>query len=319
MRSLVTGVCGFVGPYLASDLLAANHEVLGIVRSPINQTSLLPNLQVGLGDLLDVDFINKQLDSFSPNLVFHLAGLSFVPTAERDFGLALKANVEATDNLLRALKANSLARSEPIRVLLVSTSEVYGRVPQDQLPITEVLPTSPANNYGLSKLMMELLAKKYQSELLSIVVARPFNHIGPKQSSDFVAASFARQIAQAKLGKRAPTIVVGNLDAYRDFMDVRDTVRAYKLILDGEFETSGVFNICSGIPTKISRILEVLIEQSGIDIDVSQDPKLLRPSENPYFYGSSQKLKAATGWEAITPLEDTLRDVLNYWLTVEAA
>jgi GDP-4-dehydro-6-deoxy-D-mannose reductase len=313
MRSLITGTCGFVGPYLAELLLSKGHEVLGTAKKKSSSANQYPICE---GDLLNREFVENLVSDFNPQAVYHLAGLSFLPTAEKDFSLALRANVEITYNLLSVLSQHSRRTQTPIKVILASTSEVYGKVNSLDLPVKECFLPKPLSNYGISKLMMEQLLNRFQSELISIVVARPFNHIGAGQSPQFVTASFASQLAQIKLKKRPPQIKVGNLEVYRDFTDVRDTVKAYLKIM--ESKCSGTYNISSGCATKIGTILTELQDIAETEVEILIHPEKARPSENPIFYGSHERLNCDTGWLPTITLRETLNEIYKYWLSVES-
>jgi GDP-4-dehydro-6-deoxy-D-mannose reductase len=198
------------------------------------------------------------------------------------------------------------------RVLVVSSGEVYG-VTAPGRSIDEEYPLKPENPYAASKACIDLIAQQYRSTFgLRVVVARAFNHLGPSQSDVFVGSAFARQVAEAKSGLREKSISVGNLEAKRDFTDVRDVVRAYVALLSGE-RAHAVYNVCSGHSVAIRDLLDRLIALSGIRVDVVEDPGRMRKSDNPDVVGSAGRLTAETGWTPSIPLEKTLGDILEYW------
>ncbi len=300
MKALITGIGGFVGPYLKKELEAFGYEVFGFERTVHQDTK-----NVYFGDLLQKDSIENALLKMEPGVVFHLAGFSSVQKSFEQPDLCYEINVTGTQNLLDAcLKL----KSRP-RVVIVSSAEVYGR-PQ-VVPIAEDHPLVPTSPYGVSRLDQEKLVWRYSAEM-EIVVLRSFNHTGPGQPPIFAIPSFAKQIVEAEKGLGSPEMFVGNLDAVRDFTDVRDVVRAYRLAGAGT-EASQAYNVCSGIGFSMKELLYKLIELSGVKIDVKQDPERLRPSDVPVLIGSNSKFKKATGWVVALSFEQTLRDMLDFW------
>jgi GDP-4-dehydro-6-deoxy-D-mannose reductase len=221
----------------------------------------------------------------------------------------LQNNIQGQLNLLQAL----LDLGATPRMMIVGSNEEYGLVRAEDLPLTEDTPLRPNSPYGVSKVAQDMLGLQYfLSHQLPLIRVRPFNHIGPRQASGFVAPDFALQIAQAEVGERLPRITVGNLKVQRDFTDVRDMVRAYYLAI-----TLGVpgdvYNIGSGQSHSISELLEVLLSYSRVDITVETDPERLRPSDVPVVRCDASKFRGLTGWEPTIPFESSLRDVLDYW------
>ena len=310
MRTLITGAKGFVGKHLARHLLECGDEVLGA------------DLQAGKVDLgggrsfscealniVDTAQCAQLITSYRPEVIYHLAGIAFVPEAEGDFSKALQVNVVGTNNIVRPCHLLRLGTT----VLFVSSAEVYGKVPENLLPISEQTPLQPNNNYSLSKLMAELVVERYcRTGYVRSVVVRPFNHIGPCQDNRFVVSSFAYQLAQIAQGKVEPVLQVGNLEARRDFTDVRDIVRAYRLAVQ---HGQGVYNLCSGQAVAIQQILDMLIKISGLQVNITKDPARLRPSEVARVCGNSSKAERELGWQREFSLEATLRAVYEDWLT----
>lgn len=310
-RALITGIAGFAGSHLAERLLDAGWEVAGLELPgvPRDNVAGLAGVRVEEADILDARATEGAVASAAPDVVFHLAAMSFVPAAEGAPRAALDVNAGGTLALLEACRR----RAPGARVVVVSSSEIYGKVPPGGMPIGEDRAPAPANIYALSKLCAEEAARFYRrAHGTAAIILRPFNHIGPRQSPSFVSSSFARQIAEIEAGKREPVIDVGNLDAERDFTDVRDTVRAYALAAE-KCAAGEAYNICSGRPRRIAELLELLLSLSTARIEVRTDPARLRKSDVPVFYGDGAKFAAATGWKAERPLEETLRDILDWW------
>jgi len=304
MRALVTGSGGFVGRFLVDHLLNSGDTVLAT-----DSTAQAPRSSMATG-ILDVTNFAQCRDvilEFKPGAVYHLAGIAFVPDAERDFDLTLKINVGGVANIYKA--CNELGTN--VAIVLVSSAEVYGKIEANDLPIVEERAIRPVNSYGLSKAMAELIPPRYNHSAISSVIARPFNHIGPGQRVEFVVSSFAQQLARITKGLAAPVLRVGNLGARRDFCDVRDVVRAYRL---GAQHGNGTYNLCSGVGVEIRAILDMLIEISGADVSIESDPSRMRPSEIPANYGSYARAQAQLGWRPTISLRDSLRDVFNWWV-----
>lgn len=303
--SLITGSGGFVGKHLIPLLLEKEERVIATDRLMPPQ---LPSGALGaVLDVCDYDSCFEVLQRERPDTVYYLAGLAFIPQAEEHFEKALLVHVAGVHNILRAVWLLEL----PTRVLFVSSGEVYGRVEEHELPLSEENAIRPMNNYSLSKRMGELVIERYRSLVKrEPLVLRPFNHIGSGQNELFVVSSFARQLAEIAHGIQPPTIKVGNLLAERDFTDVRDVLRGY--ILAAESGT-GIYNFCSGIPRSIQSILDELLEISGLEVFVESDPARMRPSDRPRVIGSSEKAKRELGWEPVIPFRDTLEWVYRDW------
>ncbi len=309
MRSLVTGAFGFVGNHLVPHLLESGDEVLATYFGPKPQSSRCETLAL---DVTDYESCRNAISSYKPEIVYQLAGMSFPPDAEKDFSLALNVNVGGTYNVFRACAESNLK----LAILQVSSSEIYGKVLPHELPVDENVTLRPYHNYSVSKAMCEMVAQRFSyTPTLKILVARSFNHIGPGQRVDFVASNFAFQLAEIAKKRKPAVMHVGNLDAQRDFSDVRDIVRGYRL---AGLKGRGVYNFCSGKPVSIRQILDLLIEISGLEIEVKLDPERLRPSEVPVFYGTFAKAQAELGWEPrYSNLRESLKSVYDYWLAQE--
>jgi GDP-4-dehydro-6-deoxy-D-mannose reductase len=304
MRVLVTGASGFVGLHLCEHLNEAGDTVLGTRNTSSQHTFSFESTTL---DITDQQAVAKLITTYRPQVVYHLAGMAFVPEAEEHFNRALLVNGGGTHHVVRACHL----LDEGIKVVVISSAEVYGRVRGEMLPISESTPVVPANNYSLTKLVGEEAALRYaRYGKVKVVIARPFNHIGPGQSEKFVASSFAKQLADIARGVIPPVLRVGNLEARRDFSDVRDIVRGYRLAaVHGE----GIYNFCSGRSVSIRSILDSLISISGVSMTVEQDPLRMRAADIPELVGSYAKAERDLGWKPQYQLEDTLSEMFKSW------
>ncbi|HEV7179489.1 MAG TPA: GDP-mannose 4,6-dehydratase [Candidatus Baltobacteraceae bacterium] len=300
MRALVTGASGFVGKYLVDELRAAGYDVLAC-GGP-NDVEFLPV------DLADTSSLRAALDIGMPDVVFHLAAQTFVPDSVASPRETYLANTLGTANLLEAMRSYARNGARAPRLLFVSSAEVYGAQPPEAFPLDERTVPSPANPYAASKAAAEAIVLGETRSLgIDAVIARAFNHIGPGQSERFVVASFAHQLASIAAGGD-PVLLVGNLDARRDFLDVRDVVRAYvALARDGA--AGEIYNVCSGSARSIRDVLRELIIAAHVPVEVRDDPARMRPSDTPLFVGNNAKLGAATGWAASIGFERSIRDI----------
>ena len=311
MRIFFTGVTGFAGSHLADLLLADGHDVFGLVHVASSTQSAPdhPHFYAVPGDLLDLQGLTQAVADIRPDVIYHLAGQPFPALSWQNTARTLAINTGGTANLLEA----ALAFGRP-RVLVVTSAEIYGKIRPNQLPITERSIPKPRHPYGVSKQaagqLVRLFADRYD---LPVIEARPFNHIGPRQALGFVVPDFASQLAAIKLGLKTPDMFVGNLSAERDFTDVRDVVRAYKLL--AERGTAGdAYLICSGQPVPVHNILNILLEMTAMDVKVEYDPARMRPSDIPVLYGSHHKIARELGWRPHYHLRQTLADVFAEWL-----
>lgn len=306
MRALVTGSNGFVGGHLTNYLLAQpSLEVIGVDVGPARNVTF-PTYSV---DLCDAEGVGGLVHDIRPDLVFHLAAQAAVQVAWSDRGRTVVNNLLAQMYLIEALLAANLRP----RMLVVGSADEYGLVRPDELPVKETNPLRPNSPYAVSKIGQDMMGYQYYlSHNMPIVRVRPFNHFGPGQSDLFVAASFAKQIAEIERGLREPVLSVGNMAAKRDFTDVRDIVRAYWML--ARTGTPGeVYNLGSGRPLAISYLLERLLALSSVHIEVSIDAARLRPSDIPELVCDYGKAEAEVGWRPTIPLEQTLQDLLDYW------
>lgn len=312
LRALITGIAGFAGSHLAEYLLSRNEvEVSGIVRSDNipNIEHLRPHLRLFYGDVVNFEFVKSVICEVSPDFIFHLAGQADVSLSWKHPGPTLNSNVFGQLNVLESVVQCGL----PCRVLAVGSGDEYGIVLPSELPVRETNPLRPNSPYAVSKVAQDMLGFQYfASHKLPVVRVRPFNHIGPRQSEAFAASSFAKQIAQAELGLCEPVVKVGNLDARRDFTDVRDIVRGYWLALS-RGEPGEVYNLGSGSAHSIAEVLHSLLSKSNVQIKVEQDPLRLRPSDVPVVICDYTKMRSRTGWQPQVPLEESLVEALDYW------
>ncbi|MCM8750026.1 GDP-mannose 4,6-dehydratase [Thermomicrobiaceae bacterium CFH 74404] len=307
-RALITGASGFAGRHLARRLTeSGTWEVIGLSARPHTPGSELHHHLVC--DLLNAELTRRTLSHWRPDVIFHLAAASYVPRSFADPAGTLVNNAVGQINLLEAAR---LLDPMPT-VLIVSSSDVYGLVHPDELPVTEAQPFRPLSPYAVSKVAQDMLGLQYHlSYGMPVVRVRPFSHIGPEQSDRFAIASFARQIAEAEAGLAPPVLLVGNLDVERDLLDVRDVVRAYEMVATPGL-AGQVFNIAGGRSWRLRDVLERLLSLSSISIEVRQDPSRLRPADIPMLRGDATALRQATGWVPEIPLEQTLADTLEYW------
>ncbi len=306
-RVLLTGSNGFVGRVLVPQLLGTGYRVICATHAPV-YSSATENVVL---DIRDPQAVNEAVQKVQPTHVIHLAAVTHVPTSFSKPVLTWQTNVMGTINLLESVRAHS----PEAFVLFVSSSEVYGESFKAGMPLKEETACQPMNPYAASKMAAEVAVNQYFRQGGNGVIARPFNHIGPGQSPDFVTASFAKQIAAIEAGLQEPVMKVGNLDASRDFLDVRDVCAAYlELLTLTEIPLQErVFNIASGQPHRISGILQTLIQQSSATIQVEQDPKRLRPSDIPVAAGDCNRLRSKTNWSPEYSLADTLASLLDDW------
>jgi GDP-4-dehydro-6-deoxy-D-mannose reductase len=294
MSVLVTGLTGFVGSHCAQQLPAAALADQG-----------------GSVDLRDPDRVKNAVRAISPQAVIHLAAQSSVPASVENPRQTYEINFLGTLNLLQALHDTRFQGT----MLYVGSADLYGAVPFAQLPITEQCPARPLNPYAVSKVAAEALCYQWSRTAdFKIVVARPFNHIGPRQSTQFAVSAFARQIVACRKGRAPPLLRVGDIDTTRDFTDVRDIVRAYVSLL-ASGRNGEAYNVCSGVERSLRDVIRAMLDASGVRMEIQVDPQRLRSLEQRRMRGSFAKLKADTGWQPEIPFEQTLIDTLNYWDT----
>lgn len=308
MRILITGARGFVGQHLTDHLTTAipEAEIYGTTRDRSENVTETSATLITV-ELNDETQVRELIGDIQPDVIYHLAAQAFVPRSFEAPWETLENNIKSQLNIFQACRQENLRP----RTLIISSAEVYGRIRQDQLPITEDAPLQPTSPYGVSKAACDLLAQQYHDSYdLPLIICRPFNHIGPGQNEDFVAPAFAMQIARIEAGQQEPIISVGDLSAERDFTDVRDIVRAYRMIIENG-EPGTVFNVSSGVSHSIQSMLDNLLRSAKCEIQVAVDPARLRPSSMPVLRGDSARLRNATGWKPEIPFDQSLSDILN--------
>lgn len=288
----MTGARGFVGRYLVEHLETTGAKVTGWTREQV--------------DLLDRSAVSRAMAEVRPNVVYHCAGAAHVGQSFSNIADTFAANVLGTHHVLDALRGTNVNA----RVLITGSSLVYR---QSDRALKEDDPTGPATPYAVSKLAQEMLGQRgIREDRQQVLLTRPFNHIGPRQAPTYAAPAFAQQIALIEKGRRAPEIVVGNLDASRDLHDVRDTVRAYAAVAE-RGEPGRIYNVCAGQAFRIRDVLDRLVAMSRVKVTITVDPAKYRPSDNLMVWGDRSRIENELGWQPQIPLDQTLKDVLDYW------
>jgi len=300
LKYLLTGSCGFIGRHLYKKLREEGEEVFGL--SGIDCETSDKKLIIGKDDL-------SPIAEYRPDVIFHLAGQSHVGESWKEFKATYEINFLGTVEVLETLAA---ARLKPV-FILASSAEVYGNVKKDEQPLSEKRKPAPLSHYGISKLAAEEVALFYRRVYgIKSIIVRFFNQTGPGQSPRFAAPSFAKRIAEAEKGLIKPILEVGNLDAVRDFTDVRDGIEALYL-LSKKGKPGEIYNIGSGKVYSIREILEILLSFSDINFEVKVRRAKLRKTDIPILWADISKINRITGWTATIPIEKTLLDLLNYW------
>jgi GDP-4-dehydro-6-deoxy-D-mannose reductase len=303
---LVTGAAGFAGSHLLEQLDRDRVPVVAWTRGS------MPPFANGVRwmrvDLLDRSTVARALADVAPRAVYHLAGSAHVAESWRDTRGTFEGNVLATHHLFEGLRG----LDDKPRVLVACSAHVYAPQPR---PIREDDEVRPASPYATSKLAVEMLAQRvWEEDGIPAIIARAFNHIGPRQNPSFVAASIARQIALIEAGRLAPVLAMGNLEPKRDLMDVRDTVLAYAALLD-RGEPGQPYNVCSGHGIGVGELVHALIARARSNVRIEQDPARFRLNDPPLLVGDHSRLTAATGWAPHIPFDQTVDDLLEYWRT----
>jgi GDP-4-dehydro-6-deoxy-D-mannose reductase len=309
---LLVGGAGFVGKHLAEHLSDDPGLHVSLTRRAGGHADL-PTAESYDMDLREPAQVDAVLADSKPDCVFHMAAQSSVALSWKEPALTVDVNIKGTVNLLEAVRR---LEHKP-RVILIGSSEEYGRVRQNESPVAEGTPIRPMNVYAISKVCQEMLGKAYAETYgLDIVGVRSFNHIGPGQSREFVVADFCSQVAEIEKGKRQPVLRVGNLSSKRDFTDVRDVVRAYALLME-HGRTGEVYNVGSGRALAVQDVLDLILQLARKKIAVEVDPGKYRPSETPVIEADISKLVRDTGWQPLIPIRETIEETLNYWRKVD--
>lgn len=312
MKALITGITGFVGSHLADHLLSQGIEVYGTtrLRSPQDNISHIKDkIKLLMGDVRDAHSIESIVEEVKPDYIFHLAAQIFVPMSWKAPSDTIETNVTGTINLLEAVRKS---KTNP-KIHIPGSSEEYGLAYPEETPIKETNPLRPLSPYGVSKVAEDLIGWQYfKSYGMNIVRTRAFSHAGPRMGEAFVTSNFAKQIAEIEKGIKKPIIYVGNLNAGRDFTDVRDIVKAYWLAVN-KCRSGEVYNICSGKSMTIRSVLDLQLSMTKKKIEIKTDESRLRPSDTEKLVGDCSMFRKETGWKPEIPLDKTMKDVLDYW------
>lgn len=309
MKALIIGAAGFAGGYLIRELVSAGWEVHA---SCLANEEIKEDCTVHALDIMDKGQILSVVNSVMPDVIYHLAAQSSVAVSWKKPQLTAEVNVIGTINVFEALRE---AEKKDIRIVLTGSGEEYGYIREGACPLSEDEVLRPGNIYAATKACQGMIGEIYaRAYKMDIVMVRAFNHSGPEQADIFVISNFCKQAAEIEIGLKEPVIHVGNLEAMRDFTDVRDVVRAYRLL--GEKGKSGqTYNVGRGKAVKISRILEMILEMAEMNIEVRSDPDRMRASDIPIIEPDVSKIYADTGWKAEISMEQTIRDTLDSWRT----
>lgn len=315
MRLLITGFTGFVSTHFLTylNITEPGSEVLGIDKSfPDFDFSIYPNLKITFKDidLLNKKLVDEALLTFKPGYILHLASVSSVAQSWQTPLESFVNNTNIFLNLVEQIRVNLI----DCRVLSVGSSEEYGEVEEKQLPLTEEHPLKPLSPYAVARVSQEMLSKIYAEGFnQNIIITRSFNHIGPGQKDTFVISSFARQLVNlSKNDLQIKKLITGNTAIVRDFLDVRDVVRAYYILLKNG-RKGEVYNICSGNGIMLKDIIHKMSDLLNIQIELEVNPDLIRPNENKKIIGSYRKINEELGWQPVIPIEKSLKDIIEYW------
>lgn len=308
MRVLITGATGFVGNHLTTHLHTSHPDAIIYGTKLFDTEKSNQHIETTYRiDLKDYKRVRDMLAECQPDFIYHLAAQAFVPRSFEDPWETLENNIRSQLNLIQACLELDIRP----RMLIISSAEIYGAVDAAKMPITVDTPMRPTNPYSVSKVTQDMLGLQFfLSHDLPIMRARAFNHIGPGQNPRFVAPAFATQIAKIEVNQQEPFIYVGNIEAQRDFTDVRDIVRAYQLITE-KGQPGQAYNVASGKAYSIQYLLDTLLSYSDIEIEVRVDEDRLRPVDVPVILGDYSQLNHDTGWKPTIPFEGTLKDVLD--------
>ncbi len=311
-KILITGINGFVGPHLVNELQNRNLSVYGLSRT--GKSELKNDVVILKGDLLELKELYRTIDTLKPDAIFHLAAQSKPGYSFKEPQETFQANVIGTINLLEVVRGMMKSdTSYRPRIIIAGSSEEYGLAESHELPFVEASRFNPVNPYAISKVAQYYIAMQYvRAYHFDIVYPVLFSHVGPGQREGFIIPDVCKQIVAIEQGKKDPVLLTGDLSVSRDYSDVRDFARAYILLLE-KGRTGERYNVCSGKPTRVSDIVEMLLSMAKVKIEHQMDPNRVRPIEMPVIYGSAQKFHELTGWKTEIALESMLRDTLDFW------
>jgi GDP-4-dehydro-6-deoxy-D-mannose reductase len=305
-KILITGGTGFVGMHLIRFLKTSPVDISVLSSAASDSRESAKGVRFYQGDIRNGDDVCSIVRDVRPVEVFHLAGVSAIDLSWRNPSATFEVNVVGAHNLFEA----AMALPAPPRILNVSTAQVYA---PSNSPLTETSFVRPDNPYGASKAMAELLSVQYcKAETGGIITARSFNHSGPGQGTQFFLSSIAKQFVEIESGVRPPRLICGNIEVERDFSDVRDIVRAYSVLVE-KGRANEIYNVCSGSAVRLADVIKKFETLSGIRVAIESDPGRIRSGEVSRIVGDCSKIRQETGWNPQIPLDDTLRDLLNYW------
>ncbi|MCL2424838.1 MAG: GDP-mannose 4,6-dehydratase [Oscillospiraceae bacterium] len=306
MKALIIGVAGFVGKHLCNELIKAGWEVHGTKLPEETATPGIPVLEL---DILEINSVKDVLKQTEPDCIFHLAAQSSVAVSWKLPALTVDVNIKGALNILEAVREMEKAP----RVLLIGSGDEYGYILPEELPLDENTTLRPGNVYACTKIAQGMLGQVYAKAYgLEIVVVRAFNHIGPGQTDTFVVPSFCKQVTEIEATGSEGTIQVGNLEAKRDFTDVRDVAKAYRMLAE-KGKSGEIYNVGTGKAIAIADILNMIIAQSEAKIHIEQDAARMRPSDVPIIEPNISKITVCTGWKPEIAMEVTITDILNEW------
>jgi GDP-4-dehydro-6-deoxy-D-mannose reductase len=314
-KYLITGFSGFVGRHFV-EYLERNEKnciVKGVdIKSPNFKLAQYKNVQLSFEkiDLLSKNRVEYIINEFQPNFILHLASYSSVAYSWKEPVESFQNNTNIFLNFIDAIRKLNI----DLRILSIGSSEEYGDINEEDLPLKEDHRINPLSPYAVARISQELLSMVYINGYgMDIVLTRSFNHIGPMQKDVFVVSSLAKQLVEIKkTGQNRGSIIIGDVSIVRDFTDVRDVVRAYHLLLkDGK--KGHIYNVCSGIGLSIKDIIDIMAKQLNIEVDIKIDKRLIRPADNKIIIGSNEKIKRELGWKNNIPLEQSLKDIISYW------
>ena len=312
MKAFITGIAGFAGRHITEYLQSRGDEVAGLEwgdADEIKPFAKAHNVKIFAGDLREEAAVSKAIKQFKPDAVYHLAAQSSVRLSFENPIETFSVNVIGTLVLLETISKSGL----PIKTLVITSSEIYGPLTQDECPVKEDHPLRPVNPYAVSKAAVDLMAYQYNKTYgLPVYIARAFSHSGPWQKTVGVLSDWAFQIAKIDLGVSQPVLKVGNINVQRDYTDVRDVVKAYVGIVE-KGKPGEPYNVCSGVGYQLSELLTKYQELTPKIIEVQSDQSRMRPVDIPILIGSNEKIKMDTGWNPTIPIEKTLKDTFIFW------